>query len=123
MPGHIMKKFEQWGEDNLIVVRIVGHVEFCGTPIFLPLPYGRWHETEHDQLVTLTYYPPFSTGADPSETHLLIRSPTPITDLTVQQCTPNSTTAGTMTYKEWTTAYSNCTDTHLKTVSINKVKQ
>lgn len=122
MPGRVMKKFEAWGEDHLIVVRLLGNVELCGTPIFVPLPYGRWFETEHDQLVTLTYYPPFSTGTDSPETHLLIRSATPITDLTIQQCTTNCTQAGTMTYKEWTGAYSNCTDTHLKNVSVEKVK-
>ena len=122
MPGTVLRKFEQWGDDHVTVVRLVGDVELNGHPIFVPLPYGRW-KLCGDQLVTLTYYPPFcfkqETQRDDNCTHLIMRSPAEITDTVVQNCTSACITAGTMTYEDWHERYSSCDDTHLKTVRIS----
>ena len=120
MPGKVLQMFEEWSEDHIDVIRLVGNVELNGTPIFAPLPYGRWLLVG-DQLVTLTYYPPFARGdEDDTSTHVILRSTKEITDEVRERCGKSCIIAGSMTYKDWTERYQDCSDDHLKTVKISK---
>ena len=110
MPGHVFQRFENWGEDHVQVYRIRGHVTMEGIPIFMGLDYGRWMLID-DKLATFTYYPPFAHKGDKSETHIVVRSESPIESLPFgdeQQ----------ITYDEWNERYPDCTDLHLTTVVL-----
>jgi len=124
MPGAVLRQFEQWSDDHVVVVRLRGDVELNGHPVFVPLPYGRW-KLCGEQLVTLTYYPPFcfkhESERDDSCTHCVVRSPEEITDAVIEKCTAGCISAGTMNYQEWHEKFSSCDDSHLKTVRISKI--
>lgn len=122
MPGDVLRQFEQWSDDNVVVVRLLGDVELNGRPVFVPLPYGRWKLCD-EQLVTLTYYPPFcfTSERDDTCTHCVVRSPEEISDAVIEKCTVGCITAGTMNYQEWHKKFSSRDESHLNTVRISKI--
>jgi len=123
VPKDIMRRFEEWGEDHVEVVRLFGNLDLVGTPLFKGIPYARWFATG-DHLMTLSYYPPFSAGSGRSdvssgETHIVVRSDVQLTDAAWDVL--GMTSSQKIPYGEWVEKYSDYTDHHLKTVRIKSM--
>jgi hypothetical protein len=118
MPESTIIKFEQWGSDYVIVLRVQGHCQLNGVPIFVGLPYGRYVDTPEHTL-TLTYYPPFSYGhPEANYTHIVVRSPTPITEDVHTVVTKGCVAVGNTTYDNWREQYGHAiNDRHLSTIT------
>ena len=124
--------FEAWNsstpDHGLVLCLNVGSVEFVGKPIFFEIPCARFivieDEDEDDgpTPVTLSYYPPETLTAAPgydapSNMHVFIRSPKPITDATLsaigyigeRSCSP----------EEWTSRYE-ATTKHLTSITLKR---
>ena len=111
--------FEEWNargeQDEGMVLRLnAGEVEFAGKPIFYEIPCSRFASTRENPILTLSYYPPHTTGD--TCMHVFIRAPDTISESTLVELGLH--THAKMEPREWMDRYE-ATTKHLTTITLD----